>query len=583
MDRRIFGRLVAAGFIRSLTMSLSSVMECMMTGNYIGADGLSAASIASPIYSLMSLFSDILGTGLSVSVSRDLTRGDRERASRTVDSIFTVTVIVASCGTLLGLFFPRFIALLLGGSGMTQAVAKGAADYIGPLLIASIPYLLVDVLGDLAMLEGADSHLRLASGLQLGVSILGMYAAMKLNAGLRGISIAIGLSYLASFVAVGRFFFGRKSMFRPKFRMPDLRLLLDIVILGIPMAVKGLCGLIWPSSVNRLMLRYGSIKGLAALSIQNAIHYVPNALCSSIASATLIMSGMYYGEQDNAGLRNLNNIIIRWSVIGGIAIALPLGFAAGPLMGLFTNDPEIAELGISALRLFLPGVPFLALNFAASSYLQGIGNNLMSSVVIFINHMIISVSSAYILARLWGENGIYASYGVCEIAMALLIVTSLILYIRRRFGRIPEISSETEYRKNIGSIEEAVAVSEDVYGLCLKAGISAADAYHISLCSEELAANSIEHGFNDGRKHDLELRVLINADDLYLRLRDDCRRFDLTERYRIINPEDRTKNIGLRIVFENADDVSYSSAFNMNNVCFRYSLRRDGGQHKTNA
>ena len=56
--------------------------------------------------------------------------------------------------------------------------------------------------------------------------------------------------------------------------------------------------------------------------------------------------------------------------------------------------------------------------------------------------------------------------------------------------------------------------------MCIGSGFSAADAYHISLCTEELAANSIVHGFNDGKKHSLEARVLIGEDDLYLRLRD---------------------------------------------------------------
>lgn len=56
---------------------------------------------------------------------------------------------------------------------------------------------------------------------------------------------------------------------------------------------------------------------------------------------------------------------------------------------------------------------------------------------------------------------------------------------------------------------------------------------------------------------------------LILRLRDDCRRFDLVERYRMMNPDDPTKNVGLRIVFASADDVSYSSALDMNNVCVK--------------
>ena len=114
-----------------------------------------------------------------------------------------------------------------------------------------------------------------------------------------------------------------------------------------------------------------------------------------------------------------------------------------------------------------------------------------------------------------------------------------------------------------------------VRAFCRENGIEARDAAHIALCTEELAVNSIEHGFSDGKKHHLELRALIRGETLLLRLRDDCRRFDLVERYKMINPDDPTKNIGLRIVFSKADDVSYSSALNMNNVCVRYKVQEE--------
>ena len=46
-------------------------------------------------------------------------------------------------------------------------------------------------------------------------------------------------------------------------------------------------------------------------------------------------------------------------------------------------------------------------------------------------------------------------------------------------------------------------------------------------------------------------------------------------RRKMINPEDPTKNIGLRIIFKKADEVDYSSALNMNNVCVKYLIQRN--------
>lgn len=109
--------------------------------------------------------------------------------------------------------------------------------------------------------------------------------------------------------------------------------------------------------------------------------------------------------------------------------------------------------------------------------------------------------------------------------------------------------------------------------LCLENGVNSRQAYFLALTAEELAANTLSHGFDPRKDNHLELRVVVTDEQLILQLRDDGRPFDLTERYRMINPEDTTHNIGLRIVFSSADEVSYHSSLNLNNVCVR--IRRE--------
>lgn len=583
MDRRIFRRLVAAGFIKSLTLSFAGMIDCAIVGRFLGTGGLSAMKLAMPIFSVLALFSSVLSTGLSVSVSRDLTRGNREHAVITFQSIFTVTVLIGLACTLIGIIRPSLITALLAGSDFDPAVFAAATDYVALILASALPILLFDILGALAMLEGADRHIRIASITLLVMDIIGDMVAVRLKAGMLGIAAASGFSYFSACAIVVSFFLGRRSMFHLKLRWPDGKALRWVIFLGLPMVVKGLCGILWPMSVNRLMLRYGTLSGLAALSIQDAVHYLPTALCSGIASATLIMVGIYAGEQDEDGLRSLNVSIVRWSLIGGLSIALCLGLTAQPLLRLFSADAEILSLGVSALRLYLFGVPCLALNLAASSYLQGLGLNRASGIVIFVNHILISISSAFVLARLFGTKGIFASYGICEVIMAALLVLNVLLFLYLRRQKLPDSAAteKKELRRSIQTLDDASAASQQVHQFCTSNGIGRREAYHIALCSEELAVNSIEHGFNDGKKHHLELRAVIADGCLLLRLRDDGRRFDLVDRYKMINPDDPTKNIGLRIVFASAEDVSYSSAFNMNNVCVKCAIDAQSITHSS--
>ncbi len=571
MDRRIFRRLVLAGFIQNFVLSVTGMIDCAVVGRYLGTDGLSAMQLAMPVFSLLSLFSMILGTGLSVAVSREMTRGETERAAIIFDTVIETVLLISSAVTLIGIFCPSLVTVLLAGRNVDAQVFSRVTDYLKPVLSAAIPYMLYEVLGILSMLEGADRYLRYSSIVLLSVDIAGDLLAVRLNAGLSGIAAASAAAYLFSFMTVAYFFVSGRSMFHFRFIRPDFGALVQVVTAGLPMIMRILSEMIWPMAVNRLMLKYGTLDGLAALSIQDAVHYFPAALCFGLASTVLILSGIYAGEQDGEGMKQLGKQILQWSLIGGLLMAFVMGLSAGFVLQLFTRDAEILRLSTRALYYFLAGVPFLAFNLSAASFLQGIGRNRSSGAVLFVDHILAAIASAAVLAKLFGTEGIFASYFVCELITSLLLAAAAFIFFRKR--SFLEISGsdavKDEFRCSIETVEEAVNASTQLHEFCLKNEISSRKAYHISLCAEELAVNSIEHGFNDGRPHQLQMRAAITGDMLILRLRDDCRHFNLVERYRMINPDEPEKNIGLRIIFASADDVSYSSALDLNNVCVK--------------
>lgn len=245
-------------------------------------------------------------------------------------------------------------------------------------------------------------------------------------------------------------------------------------------------------------------------------------------------------------------------------------------MMAFTTDPEVYALSISALRLYLIGVPFICLNYACISYLQGLGMIRLACLYTFIDHGLLAVASAWILGKAFGNTGVFLSFAVCEIIA--LLITGLVLLLRKIISKktisdISDFKMEYEFRRTIRTVDDAVSASNEIYDILISRGTDRHKAYLAALCAEELAVNSVEHGFKkDDKEHTADLRAAFAGDVMILRLRDDCKRFDLTERKKIIDPDDPTKNIGLRIIFGNAMDVSYSSSLNMNNVCLKLDI-----------
>ncbi len=85
-----------------------------------------------------------------------------------------------------------------------------------------------------------------------------------------------------------------------------------------------------------------------------------------------------------------------------------------------------------------------------------------------------------------------------------------------------------------------------------------------------MAGNVIKHGFSaDGKRHSVDLRVVKKDDDVILRIRDDCKEFDPMARTGILDDEDKTKNIGIRLVTGISKDVSYQNLLGLNVLTIR--------------
>ncbi len=68
MEKKLFKNLVITGFIKSLTLSVTGLIDCVLVGRFLGADSLCGIKLAMPVYSIFSLFSFVLSAGLSVAV-----------------------------------------------------------------------------------------------------------------------------------------------------------------------------------------------------------------------------------------------------------------------------------------------------------------------------------------------------------------------------------------------------------------------------------------------------------------------------------------------------------------------------------
>jgi Na+-driven multidrug efflux pump len=107
--------------------------------------------------------------------------------------------------------------------------------------------------------------------------------------------------------------------------------------------------------------------GFTALSLT----FMPG-FAFGMASTALVGQSIGAGRPEDA--ERAGRIAVTWSMIwmaigGGVCFIF-----AGPLMGIFTDDPEVVSAGVNALRALAVGLPAWSVWFVFGGALRGIGD-----------------------------------------------------------------------------------------------------------------------------------------------------------------------------------------------------------------
>ena len=127
------------------------------------------------------------------------------------------------------------------------------------------------------------------------------------------------------------------------------------------------------------------------------------------------------------------------------------------------------------------------------------------------------------------------------------------------------VGPEDRIDLSLHSMEDVIRISQTIQHFCLEKGIDQRRAYLAGLSMEEMASNVIAHGFTkDKKRHFVDVRVVYRNGGLILRIKDTCQQFDPATRREITEPDDPFRNIGIRMVYDMAESVTYQSVLGLN-------------------
>ncbi len=387
----------------------------------ISEEALTALSLVYPVQNLINAIAIGFGVGVNAVLSFHLGAGNNRSANvgatlglvcSVLHGVAVTAASIAVMPVFLGFFTEDETVLGYGVQYATIAFAFGLIIMLNlyfEKVLQAVGRMKTTMV---ALMCGFLSNIILDPLLIWGV---GIFPRM----GVAGAALATGLGQLLTLafylvvyatqklpVAVGR-----------EFLVFDRKTLEKLYGVGVPAILNQALPSLLITALNGILAAYSQayVVVLGVYYKLQTFLYLP---ANGIVQGLRPLIGYNYGAGEYGRVRQLYRTTLGMNgAIMALGTVISLT-AAEPLMGLFAQTPETAEIGARALHIICAGFLASAVSVTTSGALEGLGKGAASLVISLLRYVVVILPVAFLLCRLWGPEGVWHAFWVTELVAA---------------------------------------------------------------------------------------------------------------------------------------------------------------------
>ena len=339
---KVLLKFAAPFMLANLLQTFYNLVDTVVVGHFVGADGLSAVSGGGELITLYTFIAIGFGGAGQTLIGQYVGAKDRRGINSTIGTEFSL--LMALSVVVMGVLLASG-SIQLGWINVPEEAFEGAVDYL-TVCAVGMPFIFGYNMVSAVLRGMGDSKRPLIFVAVASVAnlILDLLFVAVFGMGPFGAGLATVLGQALSFVWALTYLYRRKESFgfdfAPHWFKPQSKTLATLVRLGIPMTAQGamVCvSMIFVSSQINLF-------GVAA-SAANGIHMKLNSVLR-IASNSMVTAGAGMVAQSvGAGKRDRVRWVFRWvgiyTLIYSLACAVAIYFFPTQIFGLFNTEPEV--------------------------------------------------------------------------------------------------------------------------------------------------------------------------------------------------------------------------------------------------
>lgn len=573
----VFTRMFVTMLLGMITSILCNLIDSVVTGQFLGSNAIAAMGLITPMVSLVGLVTSLFVSGTSQMCTRNMGKADLNKVNQIFSTmaVCSVGLCLLSC-VLLFVFAPVYVAAV--AKNVDEEVVRMAIEYLRGYSLILPPMGVCTLLNGLMVLDNDQKRSMGFALMMLFLDVIfDLVNVLVLHWGMLGMALASSLScFLSMFYLLLHFKKpGRLLKFVPRdLFFGDVK---EVLTYGVAGAIPMLMNSVRSACFNSVLLRTGGVDAVAAFSVAGIAFMLIVSIISSVQSTTTTVCSLCYGEEDLTGLERTLKKSFGLSYRVYLVFGLILFVFAGFITRIFLRNPSVEanQMAVTLIRFMAVSNLLTIASYTISGSFTGTGHVKLNYVFSTLRDGLYPCLCVLILGLAFGMPGIYASLLT---AGALTLLTCFLIpgilnhkwpVSLRDLLILPEsfrLGLNEFFQASVRTMEEAMLASQKAYDFCVGRGEDAKTAGFVSLFIEEMAGNTILHGFGKTRNGRVEVKLILKDGKRMIRLKDNGIPFDPVKWLRQNHPEDPEANIGIRMIVGLARRIYYVPAMGINNL-----------------
>lgn len=435
IDRAIF--LLSVPMVLEMLMeSLFAVVDIFFVSRLGDNDAIATIGLTESVLTIIYSLAMGISMGATAMIARRVGEKDIPAAQVAAAQSIYIGIGLSLIISMIGIFFATDILRLMGAS---ESLIANNSGYTRWMLCGNITIVMLVIINGVFRGAGNASIAMRALIISNGLNIvLAPIFILVLKMGVEGAAVATmigrgtGVLYQVYHLTKG------KGLIH--LHVQNLAVRWDIIWRLIKVSAGGTGQFIIASASWIFLVRIISTFGSAALAgytigIRVIVFAIMPAWGMANAAATLVGQNLGAGLPDRAEKSVYRSAFLNMIFLGFITVVFYT--LAGPIVGIYTDDPVVRESGMQCLKIVSLGYVFYAYGMVIVQSFNGAGDTLTPTILNVFGFWLFQIPFAYFMAIMleFETTGAYIAIVTAESAMAI----AAILIFRRGKWKLVKI------------------------------------------------------------------------------------------------------------------------------------------------